>query len=124
VTISYADVLVIAPELGTAAAQAKVPTSPTGDQIVVDVLLFLSPLAWGPRYDLACKYLAAHRAALTLRGALGASGAVTQEQVGSVSRSYANSSPMGTHPDYDLTPFGKMFKALLLAMPQRLGCVA
>lgn len=121
--ITAADVLIIAPELGTPTAQARVPTTPSGDMIVADVLAQLDASRWGPRYDMACKYLAAHRWALTLRGAMGQSGAVVGESVGGVSRQYAQNSPMGTSPDYDLTPYGKQYKALLRGLVGRIGLV-
>lgn len=122
--ITSADVLLIAPELASPAAQAKVPTTPNGDQYVADAIALLSAPRWALQYDLACKYLAAHRWALAVRGAFGPSGAVVAEAVGSVSRQYAAPSPAGSDPDYDLTPYGKAYlalrKGLLVA---RLGIV-
>lgn len=129
--ITSADVLAIAPELGTASAQAKVPTSPTGDQIVTDVLATLSSVQWSAndpnpptRYDLACKYLAAHVWALAVRGAFGAGGPVMSEMVGSVQRMYMSIVGPGMDPDLDQTPYGKRYKSLRNAMlPQRIGLV-
>ncbi len=120
--IAWSDVVLIAPELGTPAYTAKLPDA-TCEQIVVDVVGLLEETQWGKAYDLACKYLAAHIAALAYRGASGASGAVTQESVGDVSRSYAANSPMGTDPDYDLTPYGRRYKMLKRSLVGRIGIV-
>jgi hypothetical protein len=115
--ITWADVLKIAPELS-----GKLPTTTTA-QIVEDVLFLLVESSWGRLYDLACKYLIAHIATQIARGAFGPSGAVIGESVGGISRQYAANSPMGTHSDFDQTPYGKRYKALLLALPGRIGMV-
>lgn len=115
--ITWADVLKIAPELS-----GKLPTATT-DQIVEDVLLLLVETSWGRLYDLACKYLIAHIVSQIARGAFGPAGAVVGESVGGISRQYAANSPMGTHTDYDQTPYGKRYKQFLLTLPGRIGMV-
>lgn len=113
--VTWLDVLCIAPELATVppASQAC---------LLADVLLELEPDSWGVKYDLAVKYLLAHRAAIFLRNQTGvsATGVLVEETVGQVSRKFANVTMSANHADdLDLTSYGQFFRRLLMGT---LGC--
>lgn len=75
------------------------------------------------RYERAVTYLTAHVACLLETGAFGKAGAVTSESVGGISRSYAANSPMGTHPWYDKTAYGRMYLFIIRNNLMRVGFV-
>lgn len=82
-TTTWADVLLVDKSLHC------VPVSVQTD-ILADVAAQLSETNLGIKYDLACKYLAAHMATLFLiEDSEMPSGLITSESVGRVSRSYA-----------------------------------
>lgn len=82
ISITWADVVLIAPELSTV---------PTGAQnaILADVDLQVNEDVLESKYNLAAKYLCAHLA--TIRARAGAGGPVTSVSVGAVSKSYGAS---------------------------------
>lgn len=114
--ITWADVVAIAPELASVGVTSQ-------NAILADVALRLNAARWGTRYDMASKYMAAHLGTLTLRGGNGPSGNVVGESVGSVSRQYESSSPMGTDPLWDKTTYGRQYRQLLRELVDRIGLV-
>lgn len=119
--ITWADVVNRAPELGRDPALTVLTTVPTGGSatpattVVADVILQLKDGTWkdDATRNLAMCYLVAHISTLIVRGGFGPSGAVIGESVGSVSRQYGNNSPMGSHPYWDTTPYGRLYRQLL-----------
>ena len=113
-SITWADVTAIAPELST---------SPLATQtaILAIVDLQVNALAWRTLVDVGKSYLAAHLATLAARGASGAAGAVTSEAVGQLSRGYA--SPIGIKGSLGLTSYGCEYARLLALLPQSIGFV-
>ncbi len=78
----------------------------------------ISASAFGTLYDDAQSYLAAHLIAVSARASgmtlSGASGPVTSETVGPLSRSYASNYGATTGSDaYNATPYGQEFQRLL-----------
>lgn len=69
-----------------------------------------------PLYRLARLYYAAHFATLTLRGANGAAGPVTQESVGGLMIQYANTGAAGSNV-FALTSFGQAWLNLVRGCP-------
>jgi hypothetical protein len=103
--ITWDDVALIAPELADLDEDVQ-------DAILADVALELDADAWGTHFDMASKYLAAHKASMRGRGGAGAQ--VTSESVGQVSRSYAVS---GSGTDLDSTSYGQDFDRLAKKNP-------
>lgn len=99
----------VAPELSTVPAGAQ-----TAVLAYVNSKLKVSVFDGeaGPMTFLARAYLAAHYGAITLMGASGATGPVTQESAGGLSRMYAGWPPIGSDPVFDVTPYGKQFRGL------------
>lgn len=114
--VTWADVILIAPELATASV-------PWGEQLLADVLAELSLPQLGNTFDRAVKYLTAHRACLMKDGAFGKAGAVVAESVGGLSHSFAANSPVGTHPTYDKTPYGRVYLSIIMGNSRRVGFV-
>jgi hypothetical protein len=107
VSVSQADVAVIAPEFASPAISASDFAAVLGD-----VLLEISPTIWGSQQmaDRATKYLVAHSLAMA-HPELSVPGPVQSERVGEVSRTFAVGAPLD--PDsYDMTRYGKEFKRL------------
>lgn len=105
VSITWADVVDIDASLSAVPAARQ-------ESILLDVGLMLDPTAWGDRYDMGCKYLAAHYGVLALRsGGSAPQGPVASESLGPASRSYASSSAaLGPHAS---TSWGQMFDTLV-----------
>ena len=115
--ITWADVVALAPELGS------LPIA-TQNAILAAVSVQVAAHVWGIKYNLACIYLAAHMGALSLMGSNGPSGQVIAESAGNMSRQYANNSPMGTDPLWDRTPWGREYRRLLRSLATaRIGFV-
>lgn len=77
----------------------------------------------GPKTKLARVYLAAHAGTLSLLGASGASGPVTAEAAGGLSRSYGGALGAAAASDYGTTVWGQMFVALCRTNVSRAGLV-
>lgn len=111
-SITWADVILIAPDLSTLTVSQQ-------NAILAQVELQMNTV-WGDKIDLGAVWLAAHIGTLIKRATAGsgggASGPVTQETVGQVSRSYANvfSIALGS---FSLTPFGMEYERLLMQLP-------
>lgn len=78
----------------------------------------ISTTSFGTLYDDAQSYLAAHLIAVSARASgmtlSGASGPVTSETVGPLSKSYASNYGATTGADnYDATPYGQEYQRLL-----------
>lgn len=118
VNIVWPDVLAIAPELSTLSTQAQ-------DDILAHVNFALDPKVFGgvnhPKYRLARIYLAAHLGSTSRSGAQGASGPVTSESVGSISRSYGFSQASTT--GLSGTAYGRQYDELLMSSVARVPLV-
>lgn len=113
----WSDIVAVAPELASLDATM-------GAIILSSIQAELGPDNLGAdRYERAVKYLTAHVACCLKSGAFGVQGAVTSESVGGISRAYAANSPMGTHPWYDKTPYGKLYQFIIHNNPARVGLV-
>lgn len=110
--ITWDDVLAFASELSGVASAAR-------SLILAYVNTNLKASVFGgeddAEYTLARIYLAAHMGTGALPGEGGASGQVTSEAAGGLSRSYAVNNATGGNTDYEMTGYGKKFKALLRA---------
>jgi hypothetical protein len=114
-TLTWPDVLKIAPDLSTLTTDEKA-------EVLENVDSQLSEDQIGEtKYYLACLYYAAHLGTLVKRGANGAGGPLAGESVGGVSRQYAAFSPMGASPTLDTTAYGKQYRALLRQLKYRVG---
>jgi len=113
-TLTWDEVVLIAPDLASLTVDQQ-------NAILADVELQVSESAFGAKYNLACKYLAAHLGTLYRRGAEGASGPVASERVGSVSRTYAVAKSAAT--GFGATAYGVQFEALARQLPIRAGAV-
>jgi hypothetical protein len=123
VAVTWQDVINIAP--GDAAAFSDVTKFPvtTQDALIGYVTARLNPDVWGTSLNNATVYLVAHLAKLgMLRGA----GAVTQEAVGQLSRTYLAPKGVGGSVAYaslELTAYGLEFLSLLSETQAVLGDV-
>jgi hypothetical protein len=75
----------------------------------------------GETTKLARIYLAAHFGAMSLRGATGGSGTVTQMSEGGVSISYSQMTAAQVSDTLADTPYGKLFAALIARSPKLRG---
>lgn len=103
------------------ASLSAVPAA-TQAAILLDVRLQVSADAMEDRYDLACKYLAAHLGVVAERqrigGVNGPSGPVASESLDGASRSYATGTTGGgatdtTRISLDSTPWGREYQRIL-----------
>jgi hypothetical protein len=117
-SVSASDVKEYAPELA-AVADTRV------DKFIAYALLRINPSVWGDLADLATILLAAHMLTRTGNapggGSSGARGAITQESVGDLSRSYeapAGASSVSTFESgLAATPYGLEYIELRKTMP-------
>lgn len=114
-SITWADVVAIAPDLAAVAPAGQAA-------ILASVPLFLDSATLGTRYDLASTYLCAHLGVLVLRGGDGAGGPLSSEGVGPLSAGYAV--PPIEDPIYDTTPWGRMLRGVISLLPASLGQVS
>jgi len=112
-TLTWADVVAIAPNLSSL-------TTTQQNAVLLDVDIQLSEDKIGSKYNLACKYLAAHLGTLVSRGSDGPSGPIQSEMVGSVSRSYAANFNL---TGYDTTTYGQQFRNIMRQLQYRVGVV-
>lgn len=102
--ITWAQVVLIAPELSTVATA-------TQNLLLVIVDRQIDGEVWGSYADDGALYLAAHLGTLANGGAAGA-GPVTSETLGPMSRSYGM--PSGVSGTFGTTRYGVMFEQLRL----------
>lgn len=74
--------------------------------ILADAPIELNADAWESKINLAWTYYCAHRALLYLQGTTGASGQISEEKVGDVTRKYAVAASTGGDP-LNETKWGK-----------------
>lgn len=103
-SITWADVLLIAPELSTLSSGQQTA-------ILAQVELQMGKGIWGANIDLGAVWLAAHLGTLTKRA--GRAGPVTQEAVGQVSHSFG----VPLMSLLNATVYGQEFERLLLNQP-------
>lgn len=103
--VTIGDLILLDPSLAT------IPTA-TLQAILDNILITIRACAWGDKYDLAVKLLAAHTALMWLRSAGGVSGVVVEERVGDVQRKYGASTAT-TSNDLDQSPWGQWYQRLL-----------
>lgn len=113
-SIVWADVQAIAPELTSAA----VPTA-TQTVLLTIVDLQIDDEAWIDLGDIGRRYLAAHLGALYAGGSVG--GYVTMETLGPMSRSYGL--PKGVYGALSTTKYGIEYLRLLQLLPCSVGFV-
>ena len=103
VIITATDVTNVAPEF-TSQAQARI------DSFIDIARGFICEEKWGEKAKNAIIFYTAHLLSLASRGASGASGPVTAERVGELSRSYGQISG-GSDSEMELsqTPYGLIF---------------
>ncbi len=104
--ISWADVVVVASELSTVAADRQ-----TLILLFVNTHILLDSES-GEKTNLGRRYFAAHMATLMETTGAGVAGAVTKEKVDDLEREYGGTSISGTDPNLDQTSYGKMFKLM------------
>lgn len=114
--ISWAHVVEVAPELATVPPGMRAAT-------LEDVALQVNAAAWGARYDLGCKLLAAHLATVAQRGGAGPAGAIASESVGDVSVSYATAASPPAGSGLEATTYGREFARLSRLTMGRLAIV-
>ncbi len=100
--IIWDNVVAIAPELSATPLQAQT-------DILADVAISVSAETMGDRFDMACKWLAAHMATMTMRR--GVIGAQTGETVGPLSQNWAP--PSGSAIGYMSTSYGQEYVRIL-----------
>lgn len=120
--IAWSDVTALAPELTTVSVLAQAMILAYVND-VIDFSIFRGGED-GATVKLLRVTLAAHAGAMGLAGSGGWVGAIAAESEGEVSRQYATSSPAGTDPLLDKTPYGQMYRSLINASPARAGFVA
>lgn len=103
-TITWADVIALAPELATLPVSVQ-------NAILALVQVMIHSCPWGDKYRQALILLAAHFGTLALRNASGATGAVVKERVGQVERQYGVSA-MTSKGGLDQTIYGQMYEML------------
>lgn len=87
------------------------------ERVLSEATREVSRSAYGDRYDDAVLYLAAHLLAAQRKGSTGASGPVTMESAGPVSRQYASVGLQGSDDALLATFYGRRFRDI------RLQCV-
>jgi hypothetical protein len=111
ITITWADVIAVAPEL------AVVPTT-SQDEILAIADRQVNADSWGVLHDDGMRYLCAHLGTMALRRG---SGPVASETVGPLSRSYVNMVTLSGL--YGATPYGVEYRRLIKLLPCALGQV-
>jgi hypothetical protein len=114
--IVWGEVAAIAPTLAN--------TNPyTQGAILEYVNTALHVECWGgegsPQLRLARLYMAAHMGTVSSSGASGAAGPVTSETAGGLTRSYGFMSSTEADPLLDATPYGRMYRELLMRSAAR-----
>lgn len=113
-TLTWAEVIVLCPELSAL-------TVPQQTMLLGDVENLLSETSLGSKYHSACRWLACHFGTLLQRGSAGATGNVSSEAVGSVSRSYSTGSIKNS--DLESTIWGVQLSALINRSRGKAGVV-
>lgn len=113
-SVTWADVQLIAPELTTAA----VPVA-TQSLLLTIVDLQLDDDAWGDLADVGRRYLAAHLGSLYIGGSAG--GYVTSETLGPMSRSYGL--PAGVTGALSSSKYGIEYQRLIGLLSCSIGFV-
>lgn len=106
ISITWADVEAIAPELATVATATK-------NAILADLPLQMNETVWAEKLNLGAKYLAAHLATISARR--GAGGAIQSQSVGQVSRTFAASMASG-QALFGSTSYGVIYEGLLMSL--------
>jgi hypothetical protein len=114
-TLTWADVVKIAPDLSTLSAEQQ--TAVLAD---VDAQLNEAAFSTAARYTLACKYLAAHLGVLVKRGADETPGPLVSESVGTVSRTYAIGEAM-SDAALGSTSYGVQYQGVVRQTAGRIG---
>jgi hypothetical protein len=105
--ITWADVEAVAPDLSSVATAAQT-------LILEHVNTALKESLFSDeRLKLARTYLAAHHGEVVRRKGIGIGGPMTMEAAGGITRQFAAFSPTGSHPLFDATPYGKIYRSLL-----------
>jgi hypothetical protein len=109
VAIVWSNVTDVAPELasGVPAGLQTTLVALANSELDDDVL--------EGKADLCRAYWAAHFATIAKRGDV--PGSAISESIGDVSVMYGNTTPMGSDPAYDATPYGKVFRLLVRQCP-------
>jgi Protein of unknown function (DUF4054) len=112
--IKWHNVIDVNPNLATASNGTQTMLLNLVNNVLVD------DVVWGDVEfaDTARAFLAAHIGTLSLNGG---TGAVTQEAVGQLSRSYAT--PSKLENDLDMTSFGLQYRRLSRMLPTVMGLV-
>lgn len=113
-SITWADVVKIAPALSTLSVE-------TQTLVLAQVALMLNAKQFGTKLDMASTYLAAHMGTIVKNGGNGPGGPISAESTGRVSRSYAV--PPASDPYWDKTSFGQTFRWVMKTLPGRVGFV-
>lgn len=114
-SITWADVVELAPDLSTTTVAAQ-------NLILAHVALQVGPTQWGTYEAMGQLYLAAHLGTLQARGGSAAVGPVTSETVGPVSRSYGSTATAAAGL-LNSTPYGSEYARLRALLPTRFGMV-
>lgn len=110
-SIIWADVVAIAPELSTVAIGGQIAILGIVDR-------WVDADAWGDRQADGQAYLAAHLATLARRAG---AGQLTQEKLGEMSRSYAP--PMFLRGSFGTTSYGTWYETMVETLPRAVGIV-
>ena len=105
--VTWADVVVIAPELSTVSLAQQA-------EFLDDATQHTDPAVWGSDTDRAIKYFAAHLA--TMAGRRAQHGPVQSEAAGAVSRSYAVDA--SDYEELDATVYGSRRLSMALSRPE------
>lgn len=114
--ITWTDVMALAPELSSVSTDGR-----TYILAHVNTALNLAEFDGedGPKTRLARIYLAAHFGAISLAGATGASGPVTSESAGGLSRSYGTTTSTSSGSGIERTGYGQLYLQLVRTSPAR-----
>jgi Protein of unknown function (DUF4054) len=109
---TWANVLVIAPELANA---GSLQSTAAQDVILNDASLLMGYYdPWGVKLEIACRFLAAHLATMSLRR--GASGQITDVGAGPAKLSYAHPRDAEVSP-LEQTSYGVEFRRIRSQIP-------
>lgn len=109
--ITWADVVLINADAATLATDRQ-------NAILADVALQMSADAWGSRYDLGSKWLAAHFAAVYVATASGPAGPVIGETIGPASIQFASPGAGGSGGALETTSYGREYMRLAKLNPK------
>jgi hypothetical protein len=107
--LTWASVLLVAPELSEVSAELRVE--------ILAAAAALSSDHFGALYTLAQIYYSAHYGALALAGATGPSAAVAASSAGGLSVQYATS--VTNAHDFGSTAYGRIYRSFLSQAPGR-----